>query len=99
MVRSTTGLGCAGMSRTIVEMGDRYDLWYDAATVGRELQVTCWISHGPRSEDPTFQPRPGDVVVLGDDEEPPLTANVVSRDGDRLVVQVLIAEAAAVAAS
>jgi hypothetical protein len=65
-----------------------YDLWYDATTVGADLVVECWISHGPRAEDPTFDPRLGDQVTVGDDEEAPLRGRVVRRDGDRLAVQV-----------
>ena len=34
-----------------------YDLWYDATTVGADLVVETWISHGPRAADPRFDPR------------------------------------------
>lgn len=73
------------------------DLWYDATTVDGHLGVTCWISHGPRADDPGFDPQPGDRVLVGDDEEEPLRARVVSRDGDRLNLQVALADASAVA--
>ncbi len=68
-----------------------YDLWYDATSVGPDLVVDCWISHGPRATDPTFDPHPGDFVLVGDDEEPPLRARVVRREGDRIAVQVQLA--------
>ena len=72
-------------------------LWYDATTVDGHLGVTCWISHGSRADDPGFDPQPGDRVLVGDDEEEPLRARVVSRDGDRLNLQVALADASAVA--
>lgn len=65
-----------------------YDLWYDATSVGPDLVVECWISHGPRATDADFDPQPGDHVILGDNEEPPLQARVVRRNGDRVAVQV-----------
>ena len=85
------------MSRSIVTVSAPYDLWYDATTVDGHLGVTCWISHGPRAEDPRFDPQPGDVVVVGDDEEEPLSARVVNRDGDRVTVHLAIAGVSAVA--
>ncbi|MGH8905932.1 MAG: hypothetical protein ACRD0K_05340 [Egibacteraceae bacterium] len=65
-----------------------YDLWYDPNTVGADLVVECWISHGPRCGDVTFDPQPGDWVTVGDDEEAPLRARVTRRDGDRVWLQV-----------
>lgn len=85
------------MSRSIVSVSDPYDLWYDATTVDGYLGVTCWIAHGPRADDPQFDPQPGDMVVVGDGEEEPLSARVVSRDGDRVTVQLAIAGVSAVA--
>jgi hypothetical protein len=70
----------------------RYDLWYDATTVGPDLVVECWISHGPRAGDATFDPQPGDQVLVGDDEEAPLRGRVIRRQGDRIAVQVQIAD-------
>lgn len=67
-----------------------YDLWYDATTVGADLVVECWISHGPRAADATFDPQPGDQVLVGDDDEPPLRARVLRRNGDRVAVQVQV---------
>ena len=74
-----------------------YDLWYDANTVGGDLVVTCWISHGPRAGDLSFDPQPGDRVLLGDEEEAPLRARVVRREGDRVTAQVDLPGSAAVA--
>lgn len=71
-----------------------YDLWYDATTVGGDLVVQCWISHGPRRDDPSFDPQPGDVVHVGDDDESPMRARVVRRNGDRVAVQVELPRAA-----
>ncbi|MDQ3756703.1 MAG: hypothetical protein M3394_02500 [Actinomycetota bacterium] len=70
-----------------------YDLWYDATTVGSDLVVACWISHGPRAEDASFDPQPGDHVSIGDDEEPSLRARVIRRQGDRVDVQVRLTDA------
>jgi hypothetical protein len=66
---------------------DRYDLRYDPNGVGPDLVVECWISHGPRAQDETFDPEPGDMLMVGDDEEAPLPARVVRRDGNRVWVQ------------
>jgi hypothetical protein len=64
-----------------------YDLWYDATSVGADLVVETWISHGPRAGDTTFDPRPGDWLLVGDDEEPPCRARVIRRDGNRVWTQ------------
>jgi hypothetical protein len=77
------------MSRTMNGMATpAYDLWYDATTVGADLVVLCWISHGPRRDDPGFDPQPGDYVRVGDDDETSLRARIIRRDGDRVAVQV-----------
>lgn len=68
-----------------------YDLWYDATTVGADLVVETWISHGPRAADPRFDPRVGDWVQVGDDDGDPLAGRVIRRDGDRVSVQVDLA--------
>ena len=65
----------------------RYDLWYDATSVGADLVVETWISHGPRAADSTFNPLPGDWLLVGDDEEPPCRARVIRRDGNRVWTQ------------
>lgn len=69
-----------------MELAD-YDLWYDANGVGGDLVVETWISHGPRADDPSFDPQPGDWLTIGDDEEPPLRARVVRRDTNLVWVQ------------
>lgn len=83
------------MSRRIRTMPTtRYDLWYDATAVGADLVVECWISHGPRAADSTFDPQVGDQLLVGDDDEAPLAARVVRRDADRVAVQVVLPVAA-----
>ena len=64
-----------------------YDLWYDATSVGADLVVETWISHGPRADDTTFDPRPGDWLLVGDDEEPSCRAGVIRREGNRVWTQ------------
>jgi hypothetical protein len=65
-----------------------YDLNYDPNEVGPDLVVECWIPSSPRAGDPAFDPAPGDVVAIGDDDEAPLSARVVRRSGNRVWVQV-----------
>jgi hypothetical protein len=65
---------------------DRYDLTYDANSVGADLVVETWIKHSPRADDPTFDPQVGDWLLVGDDEEPPCRARVTRRDGNRVWV-------------
>ena len=65
----------------------RYDLWYDATSVGADLVVETGISHSPRANDAAFDPRPGDWLLVGDDEEPPCRARVIRRDGNRVWTQ------------
>ena len=77
----------------------RYDLWYDATSVGADLVVETWISHGPRADDPTFDPRPGDWLLVGDDDEPPCRARVIRRDGNRVWTQLELGLLADVGAS
>jgi hypothetical protein len=73
---------------------ERYDLCYDPNEVGGDLVVECWLSHSPRVNDPGFDPQPADIVSVGDDEEPPLRARVVRRDGNRVWVQLELPAAA-----
>ncbi len=80
-------------------MGDApYDLRYDPNDVGPDLVVECWLPDSPRGGDSTFDPVPGDVVMVGDDEELPLQARVVRRSGDRVWVQVHLPTAASAVA-
>ena len=65
-----------------------YDLWYDATSVGADLVVETWISHGPRASEESFDPQPGDWVLVGDDEEPPCRAHVTRRNANHVWVQV-----------
>lgn len=75
-----------------------YDLWFDPNSVGGDMVVECWISHGQRANDPDFAPVPGDWLIVGDGEEPPLRARVIKRSGDRDSVQIQLgAESDAVA--
>jgi hypothetical protein len=70
-------------------MGDAptVDLTYDPNEVGGDMVVECWISQGPRSTDPGFDPQPGDWVRASDDEFPPRPARVLRRDGNRIWIQ------------
>ena len=65
-----------------------YDLRYDPNEVGSDLVVECWISQGPRANDGSFDPQAADIVTVGDDEEAPLRARIVRRDGNRVWVQI-----------
>ena len=64
-----------------------YDLWYDATSVGADLVVETWISHGPRADDASFNPQPGDWLLVGDDDEPPYRSRVIRRDANRVWAQ------------
>jgi hypothetical protein len=66
------------------------DLVFDPNDVGPDCVVECWISQGPRAADDTFDPEPGDRLVVIDEDGETLTARVVSRDGNRVWVQVEI---------
>lgn len=76
-----------------------YDLWFDPNEVGSDLVVECWISHGPRADDPAFDPQPGDAVSVSDDEDAPLRARVVRREGNRVWVQLPLTSRADAVAS
>jgi hypothetical protein len=65
----------------------KYDLWYDAATVGADLVVETWISHSPRASDVDFEPKPGDWLTVGDGEEPSIRGKVTRRDANKVWVQ------------
>lgn len=72
----------------MMKVGPAYDLWFDPNGVDGNLVVECWVCHGPRADDDSFDPQPGDTVLLGDDEEAPLRAQVTRRHGDRVWVQI-----------
>lgn len=72
-------------------MGHRYDLGFDPNEVGADLVTECWISQGPRANDPTFDPQPSDWLTVSDDEGEPLRARVTRRSGDRVWVQIDLA--------
>lgn len=70
-----------------------YDLLYDPNEVDGDSVVECWISQSPRAGDDSFDPRVGDWVTVGDDEEPPLRAQVIRREGNRVSVQLRLQSA------
>lgn len=78
----------------VVDDAAPYDLWFDPNEVGADLVVECWVSHGPRAADRSFDPAVGDRVRVGDDDEIPLRARVTRRDGDRVWVRVELPGAA-----
>ena len=71
-----------------------FDLEYDPNEVGGDMVVECWISHGPRADDSSFDPQPGDWLAVGDHEEAPCRARVVRRGGNRVWVQLNLPDAA-----
>ncbi len=71
-----------------------YDLSYVATGVGADLVVETWISHGPRASDESFDPKPGDWLVAGDNDEPPYPARVTRRDANHVWVQLELGLAA-----
>ncbi len=73
---------------------DHYDLWFDPNQVGGDLVVECWISHGPRALDRSFDPQPGDTLLVSGAAEAPLSARVTRREPDRVWVQVALTQAA-----
>ncbi len=74
----------------MVGMSSLADLVFDPNDVGPECVVECWISQGPRAHDPSFDPRPGDQLTVIDEDGESLVGRVVSRDGNRVWVQVEI---------
>ena len=65
-----------------------YDMNFDPNEVGNDLVVECWISQGPRADDPQFDPQPCDWVTVGDDAGEPLRARVTRRASNRVWVQI-----------
>ena len=74
----------------MVTMTVHADLVFDPNDVGLHCVVECWISQGPRANDSSFDPRPGDRVTLVDEDCETLRGRVTSRDGNRVWVQVEI---------
>ncbi len=72
----------------------KYDLWFDPNDVGGDLVVECWISHGPRKDDPGFDPQPSDWLLASDDEEAPISARVTRREGNRVWLQLFLPDSA-----
>jgi hypothetical protein len=68
----------------------RADLTFDPNEVGADCVVECWISQGPRANDASFDPLPGERVTLVDDDGESARGRVTSRDGNRVWVQVEI---------
>ncbi|MCL5447495.1 MAG: hypothetical protein M1350_08885 [Actinobacteria bacterium] len=64
-----------------------YDLWFDPNSVGGDLVVECWISHGPRKDDTVFDPQPGDWLIAGDDDVEPIRGRVIRREENRVWLQ------------
>lgn len=65
------------------------DLLFDADQVDADLIVTCRLSEGPRRDDPTFQPRPGDALCVDDGAGSPLPAVVLRCSADDVVIRLL----------
>jgi len=63
------------------------DLIYDPNDVGPDLVVACLVSQSPRAEDPSFDPRPGDILTATDVDGEDLRARLVRRDGNLIWVQ------------
>lgn len=66
------------------------DLVYDPNEVGPDCVVECWVSQGPRATDTDFDPQPGNLVTLIDEDAEILRGRVVRRDGNVVWVQVEI---------
>jgi hypothetical protein len=74
----------------MVDMSVAADLVFDPNDVGPDCVVECWISQGPRAADPSFDPQPGDRVTVVDEDGETLSGRVVTRDDNRVWVQVEI---------
>ena len=69
-------------------MSPDYDLAYDPNEVGTDMVVEFWISHSPRRTGLKFRPSIGDWIMVGDDAEPPRSARIIKRDGNRVWAQI-----------
>ena len=65
------------------------DLWLDTERVTEEFVASCKISAGPRAMDGSFDPQPGELVVLDDAQQMPIDGLVIDRQGDDVTVQIL----------
>lgn len=74
----------------MVVMSVAADLVFDPNDVGPECVVECWISQSPRAADPSFDPQPGDHVTVIDEDGETLAGRIVTRDDNRVWVQVEI---------
>lgn len=72
----------------MMSMETQPDLVFDPNDVGPDCVVECWISQGPRAADSSFDPHPGTRVTVIDEDGETLTARVVSREENRVWVQV-----------
>ena len=70
------------------------DLIYDPNDVGADLTVACLISQGPRHHDAGFDPRPGDRLLVTDDDNEDLEAQVAQREGDIVWLQLTLPDLA-----
>lgn len=63
------------------------DLIYDPNEVGADLVAACLVSQSPRAYDPSFDPKPGDVLVATDVDDEIVRARVVRRVGNLIWIQ------------
>ena len=63
------------------------DLIYDPNEVGADLVAACLVSQSPRADDPSFDPKPGDVLMATDVDDEILSARVVRREGNLIWIQ------------
>lgn len=99
VVRAQVGRSLADTGVQTVPDSEPFDLWYDATTVDAHLVVETWIRHGPRADDATFDPQPGDWVTVGDDEEPSIRGRVTRRSDNKVWVRLELGLASVDAAS
>lgn len=71
-------------------MSAQADLVFDPNDIGPDCVVECWISQGPRATEADFDPQPGDRVTVIDEDGETLRGRVVSREDNRVWVQVEI---------
>lgn len=64
------------------------DFFFDESVVTPDLLIECRISDGPRRDDASFDPTPGDLVLLDDGQDLPIEGVVLRRIGDEVLVQI-----------